>query len=87
MLRPQGRHIEERWNKGKYGLEYLNCEDLVKKEAWDLDVMKGREKLFEVRKIHNDITFLDTFLDEEFCRKYKLFIYNFDHRSSKNKVS
>jgi stage V sporulation protein R len=30
--------------------------------------MLGREKLFEVRRTHNDVTFLDTFLTEDFCR-------------------
>ena len=33
------------------------------------------EKIFEVRRLYNDLTFLDTFLTEDFCRRQKLFVY------------
>jgi stage V sporulation protein R len=69
------RDIEERWNKGKFGRDYDECDDLRRKEAWDTKLGKGREKLFEVRRVHNDITFLDNFLTEEFCERHKLFLY------------
>lgn len=32
----------------------------------------GMAKLFEVRAIHNDLTFVDNFLDDEFCRTHRL---------------
>src|SRR5204863_6422786 len=47
----------------------------------------GRKKLFEVRKIHNDITFLDEFLDEDFCHQSKMFIYDFDRRNNRYVIS
>jgi stage V sporulation protein R len=38
----------------------------------------GRQKIFEVRKIHNDLTFIDEFLTLEFCREYKLFSFGYN---------
>jgi stage V sporulation protein R len=69
------RDIEERWDKGRFGKEYEDCDDLKVREKWDLKLGLGREKVFEVRNLYNDLTFLDTFLTEDFCRRRKLFIY------------
>jgi len=56
------RDIEQRWDKGQFGPEYDHCTDLHKKENWDLELGLGRKKIYEVRRIHNDVTFIDTFL-------------------------
>jgi len=69
------RDIEHRWNTGKFGPEYDACEDLEEKRRWNKDLGLGRKKLFEVRRIHSDITFIDTFLTPEFCREHKLFSF------------
>lgn len=75
------RHIEQRWNKGQFGLDYAACDDPQVRDQWDTKANKGREKLFEVRKFHNDITFIDEFLDEDFCQKAGLFTWVQDKRS------
>jgi stage V sporulation protein R len=72
------RDIEDRWNKGRFGKEYEDCDDLVRKRDWDLKLNLGREKIFEVRRIHNDVTFIDTFLTEDFCRRNKLFTFAYN---------
>ncbi|NWF56601.1 MAG: SpoVR family protein [Syntrophaceae bacterium] len=72
------RDIEERWNKGRFGKEYEECDDLKARENWDKELGLGREKVFEVRRLHNDLTFIDTFLTEDFCRRQKLFVYGKD---------
>lgn len=77
------RHIEERWDKGRFGLEYVNCDNPKIKADWDKKTGLGKQKIFEVRKFHNDITFIDDFLDEEFCHKTKLFLYDYDSNSGK----
>jgi stage V sporulation protein R len=69
------RDIEERWNKGRFGKEYEECEDLAIRESWDLNLGLGQEKIFEVRRLYNDLTFIDTFLTDDFCRRHKLFVY------------
>jgi stage V sporulation protein R len=75
------RSIEERWNKGKFGPEYERCENLKEKLAWDRKLGLGRKKIFEVRKLYNDVTFLDAFLDEDFCHQHKLFMYGYNPAS------
>lgn len=67
------RDIEERWDKGRHGLMYDRCDNLEKRANWDTGAMKGKEKIFQVRATHNDLTFLDTFLTPEFCKQEKLF--------------
>lgn len=80
------RDIEERWNKGKFGKEYEECEDSSEKARWDKKVGLGRQKIFEVRKLHNDVTFLDSFLNEEFCERQKMFVYGFNRRTGQHEI-
>lgn len=72
------RDVEDRWNKGKFGKEYEECDDYVAKRTWDKQLGLGRQKIFEARRVHNDVTFIDEFLTEDFCREQKLFatMYN-----------
>jgi stage V sporulation protein R len=72
------RHIEERWNKGRFGKEWDECEDYRQKQSWDTGAGMGRQKIFEVRKIHNDLTFIDEFLTLDFCREHKLFSFGYN---------
>lgn len=72
------RDIEQRWNRGQFGLEWERCEDLAEKEHWDRHTGLGREKIFEVRRIHNDVTFIDEFLTPEFCHRHKLFTFAYN---------
>ena len=81
------KHVESRWNRGQFGLEYLNCEDPKVRSEWNTDAGLGHKKLFEVRKIHNDITFIDEFLDEDFCHKTKMFLYDYEPRSGRYVIS
>jgi stage V sporulation protein R len=77
------RHIEERWNKGRFGKEYIELDDPKTRNAWNKDSGLGMKKLFEVRSFHNDITFIDEFLDEDFCHKSKMFLYDYNTRTGK----
>ncbi len=72
------RDIEERWNKGRFGKDWEECDDLREKQAWDKKLGLGRQKLFEVRRFHNDVTFLDEFLTPEFCVEQKLFTFKYN---------
>jgi len=72
------RDIEDRWNKGKFGKEYEDCDDMVEKKRWNKNLGLGRQKIFEVRKIYSDLTFIDTFLTEDFCREHKLFTFAYN---------
>ena len=80
------RDIEERWDRGRFGKEYEECDDAERRRRWDLRLGLGREKLFEVRRVHNDVTFSDTFLSEEFCRDHKLFSYAYQERRDRYEI-
>lgn len=71
------RDIEDRWNRGCFGEEYEQCTDRRARAEWDRELGLGREKIFEVRRIHNDLTFIDEFLTLDFCRRYKLFQFGY----------
>lgn len=75
------RDIEHRWNTGKFGKEYDECDDLDARRKWDKQLGLGRKKIFEVRRVHNDITFIETFLTEDFCREHKMFAFAYQDQS------
>ena len=75
------RHIEERWNKGRFGKDWLDCTDVAVKRDWDTGAGLGREKIFEVRRTHNDITFIDTYLTEDFVREQGLFTMEYNKKA------
>jgi stage V sporulation protein R len=77
------RDIEDRWNKGKFGKDFDDCDDIEVKRRWDRKLGLGRQKIFEVRRIYNDVTFIDAFLNEEFCERLKLYTYGYDSRSGR----
>lgn len=81
------RHTKRRWDRGQFGIDYVNCDDPKKRASWDTQAGLGNQKLFEIRRIHNDITFIDAFLDEDFCHEHKLFIYDYDRRNNRYVIS
>ncbi len=72
------RDIEDRWNKGRFGKAYEECESIEQRRRWDTGLNQGREKIFEVRRVHNDVTFIDEFLTPEFVDRYQLYHYRHD---------
>ncbi|OFZ12249.1 MAG: SpoVR family protein [Bdellovibrionales bacterium RBG_16_40_8] len=80
------RTIEQRWNKGQFGKEWAACDDLEAKRHWDMKTGKGLEKIFQVRRDYNDVTFIDEFLTEDFCHEHKMFVYRFNKRTGQFEV-
>jgi stage V sporulation protein R len=72
------RDIEDRWNRGCFGREFEECDDYVAKQKWNTGAGVGRQKIFEVRRIHNDLTFIDEFLTLDFCRQHRLFSFGYN---------
>jgi stage V sporulation protein R len=81
------RDIEDRWNRGAFGAEYEHCADMNARRNWDRQLGLGREKVFEVRRVYNDIGFIDEFLTEDFARENRLFTYDYNRRSSQYEIS
>ncbi|MCC7086786.1 MAG: SpoVR family protein [Pirellulales bacterium] len=71
------RDIEDRWNRGRFGKDYDECDDMQARRNWDTAAGLGRQKIFEVRRIYNDLMFIDEFLTIDFCRQYKLFSFGY----------
>jgi stage V sporulation protein R len=75
------RHIEDRWNRGRFGKEWTECEDMAAKRTWDRRLGLGKQKIFEVRKLYNDVTFIDEFFTLEFCQEQKFYAFGYNDRS------
>ena len=74
------RNIEYRWNTGRFGAAWRDCDDMAARANWHRDTGLGREKIFEVRRVHSDLSFIDEFLTPEFCAEQKLFTFARDPR-------
>ncbi len=75
------RDIEDRWNRGRFGKDWDECDELAERERWDKNLGLGRAKMFEVRKLYNDVTFIDEFFTEDFCRRQKFFTFAQNRRT------
>lgn len=67
--------IEERWNKGRHGDDYEDCQFRTEKENWDTKDGKGREKMFEIMKSETDWFFVMQYLTTEMIDKLNLYVY------------
>lgn len=65
--------IEDRWNKGKFGVEWEECQDYETRKNWDKKLNLGHDKVFEVRKYYDDVTALIEFFTPELCEEYEFF--------------
>lgn len=81
------KDIEDRWNKGKFGKEYEDCDDMEVRKNWDKHLGLGRQKIFEVRRVANDITMIDNYLTKEFCESHKLFAYKYNDVTGMYEIS
>ena len=81
------RDIEDRWNKGRFGKDYDECDDIAARSRWDRKAGLGRDKIFEVRRLCTDVTFIDNYLTEEFCHAQKLFLYDYNPKTGMYQIS
>jgi stage V sporulation protein R len=80
------RDIEDRWNRGRFGKEWDECDSMVERARWDKKLGLGRQKIFEVRRVCNDVTFIDEYLTDEFCERFKLYTYGFNRRTNQYEI-
>lgn len=67
--------IQDRWNKGRFGTEWEECNDVREKEKWDKKLGLGKEKFFEVINHYNDFSLINEFFTEDFCREQEYFVW------------
>ncbi len=53
----------------------------------DVDFGAGWNRMREVRESHNDVTFIDEFLTQEFVDEHRYFTYEYVHASGENRVT
>jgi len=80
------RHVEERWDKGQFGKEWEDCDSLEARRSWDRRTGLGRKKIFEVRALYNDVTFIDEFLTPDFVAEQKLYTFGYNQRNDRYEI-
>lgn len=81
------RDIEDRWNRGRFGKAYEDCTDLRERAHWDKKLGLGRQKIFEVRKVCNDVTFIDEYITPEFVDRFRLYSYELNRRTGQYEIT
>lgn len=81
------RDIERRFNKGQHGHLWESMDSLGAKERHDDHSMRGRDKIFEVRRVYNDVNFIDEFLTEEFVERHHMYRYRRDPNTGEIRVA
>ncbi|MGD2037343.1 MAG: SpoVR family protein, partial [Desulfobacterales bacterium] len=67
-------YIEELADKGKYSIEFKRLLDARKREKFDAKTGTGKAFVFKVRENLNDFMFINTFVDQDFINRTKLFV-------------
>ncbi|MCG8568540.1 MAG: SpoVR family protein [Spirochaetes bacterium] len=67
------QYIEQLANEGKISLEFQNLTDIEKRKKYNKKTGKGIDFLLKLREDYCDFTLVNTFLDQDFANKYKLF--------------
>ncbi len=80
------RHVEERWDKGRFGSEWNDCQSLDERRNWDKRLGLGRKKIFEVRRLYSDVTFIDEFFTTDFCQQNKFFSFSLNERTGNYEI-
>ncbi|MBX3365040.1 MAG: SpoVR family protein [Phycisphaeraceae bacterium] len=80
------KDIERRWNMGQHGHEWERLDTIGARERYDDGSMKGREKMFEVRRIYNDVNFIDEFLTPELMDRLKMYQYRRDPNTGELRI-
>lgn len=80
------KDIEERWDTGRHGADWERLDTIGARERHDDQSMNGRDKIFEIRRIYNDVSFIDEFLTQDFCDKHKMYEYGRDQRTGEMRI-
>jgi len=66
--------IEEMGDKGKLSIEFERIKNVERRKKFDAGTKIGHDLIFQVREDFSDFSFINTFLDDDFIRKNKLFV-------------
>lgn len=80
------KEVERRWDRGQHGPAWEGLTDLGAKERYDDRSKAGRDRIFEVRRIYNDVNFIDEFLTEEFVERHRMYRYRRDPQTGQIRI-
>jgi stage V sporulation protein R len=67
-------YLEESADKGRYDRKFLNLLDIEQRRKFDLNTGRGRDYIFQLRENLNDFLFINTFIEQDFVDRNKLFV-------------
>jgi stage V sporulation protein R len=67
-------YIEDFADKGKYSIQFRKLLDAKEREAYDTKTGTGNDFIYKLRENIDDFTFINTFVDQDFINRYKLFV-------------
>ena len=78
-------HVEDMANKGKYSFDFRRLNRIDQRDKFNYETGRGSEFIFHVRENYCDLTFLNSFIDQEFVDRYKLMVVGQRINSTKNR--
>jgi len=81
------RDIQERWDRGMFGAEWEDCNSMAERESWDRQLGQGMDKIYQVRRLYNDVTFIDEFLTPSFVERQKMYTFGYSPKTRKWEIS
>jgi stage V sporulation protein R len=67
-------YIEEIADKGKYSIEFKRLQDAEEREQFDTHTGQGQDFIFKVRENLCDFMFVNSFVEQDFVSRHKLFV-------------
>jgi stage V sporulation protein R len=79
-------HVEDMANKGRFSYDFQRTRNARTRREYDRETGSGRACVFKVREDFNDFMFINTFVDQEFVDRHKLFVVGQRLNSAKGKL-
>ncbi len=76
------RDIEDRWNKGRFGKEWDECDDLRARRRGTRSWARVARRSSRCASTTTTSTFIDAFLTPEFAIANKLFVFDFNDKKN-----
>jgi stage V sporulation protein R len=68
------QYIKDMEDKGCYSFDYLFLKDEVERKKYNTNQNSGDKYIFDIRENFNDFTFINTFINQDFTDRHKLFV-------------
>ena len=67
-------YIEDLADKGKYSIAFKRLLNAKQRQDFDAKTGRGNDFIFKIRENLNDFMFINTFIEQDFVNRYKLFV-------------